>query len=234
MYFLYSILQAQKAHLSQSFFIVEAFQPSDHHCDPALDALQQLHIFLLLEAVPGCSAPDEASWGQSRGGQSPPSPCWPPPSGLQVHSDSSCWVFPSKNTLFSPGLIWIHSLPSLHSCLGLPILALGLVELHEVCMGPPLNLSRSLWKAFLPSSILSAPHSLELSTNSPRVYSIPLSMSLTKMVDSTSPRTDPRRIPPYHSSPPGHQAVNCNWVLPSSQFIIHQVVHLSNPCLSNL
>jgi len=45
---------------------------------------------------------------------------------------------------FFAGLLSILSLPSLCLCLGLPQhrvqdLALGFVELHEVCMGPPLK-----------------------------------------------------------------------------------------------
>lgn len=58
---------------------------------------------------------------------------------------------------------------------------------------------------------------------------IPLSMSLTKLLNSARPNTDPRRI---HSSLVSIWTTL--WVWPCSQFPIHQVIHPSNSCLPNL
>jgi len=70
-------------------------------------------------------------------------------------------------------------------------LSLGLFELHEVHMAHISSLSRSLCMASLPSNVLTAPHSLVSSTNLLRVHSIPLSMSLTKILNDASPNIDP-------------------------------------------
>ncbi|KAK4818441.1 hypothetical protein QYF61_013128 [Mycteria americana] len=41
-----SLLQAEQPQLSQTFFIGEVLQPSDHFRGPPLDLLQQVHVFL--------------------------------------------------------------------------------------------------------------------------------------------------------------------------------------------
>ncbi|KAK4818807.1 hypothetical protein QYF61_019736 [Mycteria americana] len=68
-------------------------------------------------------------------------------------------------------------------------LALGLVELHEVHMGS--SLSRSLYMAYLPCRVSTAPLSMMSSSNLLRVHSIPLSMPLMKILNSIGPSTDP-------------------------------------------
>jgi len=57
--------------------------------------------------------------------------------------------------------------------------------------GPTLKPVKALWMASLPSSVSTAPHPLVSLVNLPRVHAIPLSMSPTKMSNSTSPKTDP-------------------------------------------
>ena len=58
-------------------------------------------------------------------------------------------------------------------------------------------LSRSLWMASLPSIVSNAPHSLVSTANLLRTHSIPLSISLIKMIKSTNPGQIPGR---HHSS----------------------------------
>ena len=68
-----------------------------------------------------------------------------------------------------------------------------------------------------------------------RVPSTPLSMLLTKMLNSTGPNTNSQGTllvtGLYLDITPLTATL---WVWPSSQLLIQQVVHLSNPCLSNL
>ncbi|KAK4828770.1 hypothetical protein QYF61_000795 [Mycteria americana] len=45
-----SLLQAEQPQLSQPFFTGEVIQPSDHLCGPPLDSLQQVHVLLMLGA----------------------------------------------------------------------------------------------------------------------------------------------------------------------------------------
>lgn len=45
-----SLLQAEQAQFPQPLFLGELLQPSNHPHGPLLDPLQQLHIFLALEA----------------------------------------------------------------------------------------------------------------------------------------------------------------------------------------
>ena len=65
-------------------------------------------------------------------------------------------------------------------------LALGLVELREVCTGSPLQPAKVPPDGTsLPSSMSTAPHSSVSSANLLRVHSIPLSMSPIKMLNSS-------------------------------------------------
>ncbi|KAK4810704.1 hypothetical protein QYF61_007678 [Mycteria americana] len=76
--------------------------------------------------------------------------------------------------------------PELDAVLHVQDLAFGLVELHELCMGPFLNLSRSLWMASPLSSESIAPLSLVSSANLLRVHSIPLACTSTHLSQSTN------------------------------------------------
>ncbi|KAK4829612.1 hypothetical protein QYF61_005739 [Mycteria americana] len=89
-----SHLQAEQPQLSQPAFIGGVCQTSDHLHGPPLFLLQQVHVILMVWL---------AFWAAS----------------------SHCRImlsFSSTNTpkSFSSGLLSIHSLPSLHLCLGLP------------------------------------------------------------------------------------------------------------------
>jgi len=67
-------------------------------------------------------------------------------------------------------------------------LALGLVEPHEVLMGPLLKLVQvPLWMASLPSGMSTAPLSLVSSANLLRVHSI----LLMKIINGTGHSMDP-------------------------------------------
>jgi len=91
------------------------------------------------------------------------------------------------------------------------------------------NQLMSLWKACHSSSVSTAPHSLVLA-NLLRPHSISLSALPAKTLNSGCPNTDSWGNATHHWSPLGPQL----WVWPSGQFLIHWVVHASNPRLSNL
>ena len=101
------------------------------------------------------------------------------------------------------------------------------------------SLLRSLWMAFLPSSMSTAPLSLVSLANLPenllRVHSIPLSMSPTRMLNSKVPNTNPRGMQLVTDLHVDIELLTTTvWLGPSRQFLIHWVVHLWNPYLSNL
>lgn len=73
--------------------------------------------------------------------------------------------------------------------------ALCLVEPHSVGLGPSIQLSRSLCRAFLPSSRSTFPPLLVSSVNLLRVHTIPLSRSLMKMLKTIGPNTEPWGAP---------------------------------------
>ena len=114
-----------------------------------------------------------------------------------------CWLMlrlSSTNTLksFSSELLSNHSLPGLYLCLGLPqprcrTLHLAWLTFMRLAWAHFSSLSRSLHIASLHPSTSSAPLSMVSYANLLRVHSIPLSMSPTKMLNSTSPSTDPWR-----------------------------------------
>ena len=97
------------------------------------------------------------------------------------------------------------------------------------------SLSQFLWMASLPFRVSATPLSLVSSTNLLRVYSIPLSKSPKKMLNNMSPNKDPSGHHSLGGLHPDIEPLTATlWMPSSSQFLIHQVVHLSNPCLSIL
>jgi len=68
-------------------------------------------------------------------------------------------------------------------------LALCFVESHEVLLGPLLSLARPLWIASHSLGVSTTPHNLV--SNFLRVHSVPQSISLMKILNSTGPSTDP-------------------------------------------
>ncbi|KAK4828634.1 hypothetical protein QYF61_000282 [Mycteria americana] len=84
--------------------------------------------------------------------------------------------------------------------------------------------------AFLPSSRSTLPHNLVSSANLLRVHSIPLSRSLIKVVNRTSPNTEPWGTPLVT----GRQLdlnpfTTTLWARPSRQFFTQRRVHSSKP-----
>jgi len=69
--------------------------------------------------------------------------------------------------------------------------ALALLNLMRFTWAHFSSLSRSLWMAFHPSGVSTAPFSLVSSANLLRVHSLLLSMSLMKLLNSTRPNMDP-------------------------------------------
>ncbi|KAK4815290.1 hypothetical protein QYF61_026195 [Mycteria americana] len=167
--------QAEQPQLSQPVLTGEVLQPSDHFCGPPLDPLQQVHVFPVLRA------PELDTALQDTVGFLGCKCILPGHVELFIHH------LPQS---FSSGLLSIHSPPSLYLCLALPqpmcrTLHLALLKLMRFTWAHLSSLSRSLWMAPLPSSMSTAPHSLVLYANLLRVHSIPLSMWLTKMLNST-------------------------------------------------
>ena len=73
-----SLVQAEQIHFPQSFIIGEVLEPFDlPHGSSGLTLKAQCLSYAGGPRL-GHSTPDEASQGQSRMGQSSPSPCWPP------------------------------------------------------------------------------------------------------------------------------------------------------------
>ena len=89
--------------------------------------------------------------------------------------------------------------------------------------------------ACLASVVSAAPLSLLSSANLLTVHSIPSSISLIKMLKSTGPKTDTWRtsvVTGLHLDT--ELLATTLWLWPSNQFLIHWIVHPSNPPLSNL
>ena len=198
-----SLLQAEQPQLSQPFLTGEVLQPSDHFCGPPLDPLQQVDLFPGLQ-----SWTQDSRLGLTRAEQRGriTSPdllaillLMQPRIWLAFWAVSThCWVmmsFSSTSTpkSFSSRLLSIHSPLSLHLCLGLP---------WPMCR----TLHLASWDSHRPTSqgcpCPSGCHpfplqhvdrttNLVLSANLLRVHSIPLSTSLTKMLNSAGPNTDP-------------------------------------------
>lgn len=72
-----------------------------------------------------------------------------------------------------------------------------------------------------------------VSANQLKVHSVPLSISLTKMLNNTSPKST-CEMPITGLLLDIEPLTTTFWVWPFSQFLIHQVVHPPNPHLSSL
>ncbi|KAK4811045.1 hypothetical protein QYF61_015749 [Mycteria americana] len=80
------------------------------------------------------------------------------------------------------------TLPQACSCRTLHLALLNPIQLTSAHRS---SLSRSLCRAFLPSSRSTLPHNLVSSANLLRVHSIPSSRSLIKILNKTGPKTEP-------------------------------------------
>ncbi|KAK4819021.1 hypothetical protein QYF61_024137 [Mycteria americana] len=142
-----SLLWAEQPQLSQPFSIGEVFHPSDHSCGPPLDLLQQVHVFPVLR-TPELDAVLQVGSHQSRvEGQNH----LPQPAGHASFDAAQDMVglLGCEHTLLAHVQLFIHQYPQVLFCRAAlnpfiphPVqdLALGLVEPHEVHMGPLLQL----------------------------------------------------------------------------------------------
>ncbi|KAK4813337.1 hypothetical protein QYF61_026500 [Mycteria americana] len=108
--------------------------------------------------------------------------------------------------------------------------ALSLVDLIQLALAHRSSLSRSLCRAFLPSSRSTLPHNLVSSANLLRVHSIPSSWSLIRILNRTGPNTEPWGT----SLVTGYQLdltpfTTTLWAQPPSQFFTQQSIGLSKP-----
>ncbi|KAK4818403.1 hypothetical protein QYF61_012324 [Mycteria americana] len=156
-----SFLQAEQPQLSQPVLIGEVLQPSDHFCGPPLDLLQQVHVFPVLRAPELDTALQPPV---------PPSPSW-----------QGC-----SQSLHPPACIDTGGFPQAR-CRTLHLALLNLMRFTRAHFS---SLSRSLWMASCPSGMSTVPLSLVLSANLLRVHSIPLPMSLMKILNSIGPTID--------------------------------------------
>ena len=200
-------LWAEQPHLSQSFILGEVFHPSDYFCGPPLDLLQQVHVFLVLRAPELDARLQVGSHQNGAEGQNP----LLRPAGhasfdaaqdtigflgcertllghveLLINQHPQVRVLRAALNPFSAQPVFVLGIVPIH----VQDVAFGLVEPHEFRTGPLSSLSRSLWMASHPASVLTGPHSLVSSANLVRVHSILLSISLTKMLNSAGPNTD--------------------------------------------
>jgi len=151
----------------------------------------------------GHRTPGGVSPEQSRGAESPPSPCAHAAGdaaqgmvglvgcqqSLQGHVDLLISQHPqvllhrAAPNPFSAQLVFV---------LGIVLtLHLALLNVMRFAQAHLSNLSGQLWMASLPSSVSTAPHSLVLLADLVRMYSNPLSTSPTKMLNSSGPSIDP-------------------------------------------
>ena len=143
-----------------------------------------------------------------------------------------CWLMsslPSISTLrsFLAELLSILSSPSLYWQWRLPqprckTLHLDLLNLIRFTWAYCSSLSQSLWKASHPSGVPTAPHILVSAANLLREDSISLSVSLTKILKSIDPSTNPWGTPHITDLCPDVEPLTTTlWTLSCSQFFIH-------------
>ncbi|KAM9656645.1 uncharacterized protein ACIBXB_008917 isoform 1-T1 [Morphnus guianensis] len=107
---------------------------------------------------------------------------------------------------------------------------LALLNLIQLASAHRSSLSRSLCRAFLPSSRSTLPPNLVSSANLLRVHSNPSSKSSIKILNRTGPSTEPWGTPLVTSRQLDLTPFTTTlWARPSSQFFIQQRVHLSKP-----
>ncbi|KAK4829041.1 hypothetical protein QYF61_001846 [Mycteria americana] len=148
-------IAAEQPQLSQPVLIAEVLQPSDHFHGLPLDPLQQLHVFPVLRA-PELDAVLQVGSHQSRvEGQNH----LPRPAGHAAFdaAQDAVGFLGCERTLPAHAQLFIHQYPQVLLCravlnpfMAQPVsmfgialtqvldLALGLVQPHEVRMGPPL------------------------------------------------------------------------------------------------
>ncbi|KAK4824839.1 hypothetical protein QYF61_020212 [Mycteria americana] len=145
--------------------------PSSHFCGPPLDLLQQVHVFPVLRTPELDTVLQVGSHQSGVEGQDH----LPQPAGhasFEAAQDTVGFLgckrtLPARVQLcihqylksFSTGLLSIHSLLSLYLCLGLPqltrrTLPLALLNFMRFTRAYLSSLSRSLWMASLPSSVV--------------------------------------------------------------------------------
>ncbi|PKU46486.1 hypothetical protein llap_3205 [Limosa lapponica baueri] len=151
-----SLLQAEQRQLFQLVFIGEVLQPSDHLQSPPLDPLQQVHVPSVLmtpelDAVLQMGSPESRAEGQNRlpqpaghasfyaaqdaGGVLGCQSTLPAHGKLLIHEHSQVLLLRASLQPLSPQPVFVPGIAMSQ----VQDLALGLVDLHEVCTGSPLK-----------------------------------------------------------------------------------------------
>lgn len=152
------------------------------------------------------------------------------------------WLSANTSRSFSFLQFSIQSSPCLWWWMGVFVikmqdLALGLLKSHTIGLRESIQLPRSLYMAFVPSSRSIFPLSLVLSVNLQRVHSIPPSKLLIKILKKNSPSADP--LWNITSELVTGNQLNLTvfttilWAWPSSQTFAQQWVCLIKPWAAN-
>lgn len=188
----------QQVQLPQPAFTGEALQPFEYLHGPLLEPLQQVHVFLMVGPPPTGLQYYRASWEQSRREQPPLTLLatlflmQPRMSGFLVcqltftfSSTDTLWIFLLRSALCA----WDCTNSDTGPCTW-PCWTSGCQHRSTslTCQG-------SLWMASPHSSMSTAPHSLMLPANLLKVHTIPLSMPLANMLNSTNLKTNPWGMP---------------------------------------
>ncbi|KAK4828313.1 hypothetical protein QYF61_025325 [Mycteria americana] len=193
-------LQAKQSQFPQPLLIRLVLQTLHQLRCPSLDTLQPLNVSLVVGG-PKLNTVFEVQprQCQAQGDNHFPSPAGHTISdtsqdaiGLCGHLDTLLAHTPpaidQQPRSFSARQLSSHSSPSLTQ-------HLALLNLTQLVLAHPSSLSRSLCRAFLPSSRSTLPHNLVSSANLLRVHLIPSPRSLIKILNRTGPDTEPWGTP---------------------------------------
>jgi len=246
-----SLLQAKQPQLSQPFLITEVLQLSDHLCGPPLDLLQQLRVLLVLGTPELDTGLQVGSHQSGVEGQNH----LPRPAGhasldaaqdtvgrlgcectLVAHVKFFIYQYPqilllraALNPFISHPVLIVETAPT-----QMRDLALGLVEPHEVHMGPLLKLVQVPLDGILSFWCVSCTTQLGVTCKLAE-GALDLAKSLMKTLNGTGPSTDPCGTPLVTGIHLDIEPlITTLWLRPSNQFLSHQTVHPSNPYFSSL
>ncbi|KAK4810558.1 hypothetical protein QYF61_004521 [Mycteria americana] len=124
-----SLLQAEQPQISQPVFIGEVLQPSDHLRGPPLDSLQQVHVLLM------SGVPEVNTVLQDMVGFLGCKCTLPGHVELLINQHPQVLLLRAGLNPFPAQPVFVLGIAPTH----VQALALGLVELHEVCTGPLLK-----------------------------------------------------------------------------------------------
>ncbi|KAK4811312.1 LOW QUALITY PROTEIN: hypothetical protein QYF61_024448 [Mycteria americana] len=234
-----SLLQAEQLQLSQPVLVGEVFQPSDHFRGPPLDPLQQLHVFRVLRAPELDAVLQVRSHQSGVEGQNP----LPRPAGHASFdaAQDTVGLLGCERTLPAHVQLFIHQYPqvlfrraALNHIIPQPVLipgvaptqdpALGLVEPHEVHMGPLLQLVQAPLDGILSLRRVNYTTQLGVICKLPE-GALDLAVNvIDENIEQHWSQYGPLRDITCHRPPSGldiESLTTTLWMQPSNQFLIH-------------